>query len=79
MTVIFKFVQVLFYIFMALFLIGGVGIVAVQTFGILTSAGDTVVGVNDWLSPWVFSFATACAVCAFILNYSKDTVKPAEE
>lgn len=79
MTSIFKFVQVLFYIFMALFLIGGLGIVVIQTFGILSASGETVTGVNDWLSPWVFSCATACAVCAFVLNYSKDTVKPAEE
>lgn len=79
MTSIFKFVQVLFYIFMALFLIGGVCIVVVQSFGIISASGETVTGVNGWLSPWVFSSATACAVCAFILNYSKDKVKPTEE
>ena len=53
MNSVFKFFQVLFYIFMALFLIGGVGIVAIQTFGILSASGETVTGVNDWLSPWV--------------------------
>ena len=45
MTSIFKFVQLLFYIFMALFLIGGFGIVVVRTFGILSASP------NDWLSP----------------------------
>lgn len=79
MKSVFKFFQVLFYVFMVLFLIGGAAIVIIQTFGIVTASGGTVTEVNEWLSPWVFSCATACAVCAFVLNYSKDMVKPTEE
>lgn len=50
MKSVFKFFQVLFYVFMVLFLIGGAAIVIIQTFGIVTASGGTVTGVNEWLS-----------------------------
>lgn len=69
MKAIFTTVRILFFLFMALFLLGGVGIIATQTFGIITTNGAIVTGVKDWLAPVTFSCATLCAVCAFILNY----------
>lgn len=71
MSAIFNAVRVLFYLFMALFLIGGVAIVATQTVGIALLNGEIVLGVENWLAPVTFTCATLCAVCAFILNYER--------
>lgn len=69
MSAIFNAVRVLFYLFMALFLIGGVAIVATQTVGVALLNGNIVLGVENWLAPATFTCATLCAVCAFVLNY----------
>ncbi|QCB27442.1 hypothetical protein [Corynebacterium endometrii] len=80
MKALFKLIRILFFIFMGLFLIGGVAIIATQTFGIISADGDIVTGVNDWLSPLTFALATACAMCAFVLNYEpgNERSKPAD-
>ena len=69
MKMVFSAFQVLFFVFMALFLIGGVCIILTQTFGIVIGSGDVVSGVENWLAPVTFSCATLCAVCAFVLTY----------
>lgn len=69
MQAIFRIFDVLFFVFMALFMVGGVAIVATQTFGVISLSGSIVLGVEDWLAPVTFACATACAVCAFVLNY----------
>ena len=70
MNIIFSLIQKLFFLFMALFLIGGVAIVATQIFGVFAQSGEIVTGVNNWLAPVTFACATLCALCAFVLNYS---------
>lgn len=69
MKMVFSAFQVLFFVFMALFLIGGVCIILTQTFGIVIGSGDVVSGVEHWLAPVTYSCATLCAVCAFVLTY----------
>ena len=69
MQAIFRVCEVLFFSFMALFMLGGVAIIATQFFGVVSLNGSTVLGVENWLAPVTFACATACAVCAFVLNY----------
>lgn len=71
MQAIFRIFDVLFFVFMALFMVGGVAIVATQTFGVVSLSGSVVLGVENWLAPVTFACATACAVCAFVLNYRR--------
>ncbi|QPK79657.1 hypothetical protein G7Y31_02825 [Corynebacterium lizhenjunii] len=75
MKALFTFIQVLFFIFLALFLIGGVAIVATQALGVITLNGAIVTGVKAWLAPATFTCATLCAVCAFILNYAPRSLR----
>lgn len=70
MKAFFGIFRILFFVFMALFLVGGVAVIGIQTLGIVTANGEMVAGVKDWLNPGVFGAATACAVCALVLNYS---------
>ncbi|PAT09805.1 hypothetical protein CKJ80_09495 [Corynebacterium hadale] len=69
MSTIFKTFRVLFYLFLAAFLIGGLALVSLQGLGLLMGSGDMVTGVNDALAPWVFGAATLCALSAFVLGY----------
>lgn len=69
MKTFFGLVQALFFLFLFAFLLGGVGIIATQSLGIVTLNQGTVIGVENWLAPVTFTCSTLCAVCAFILNY----------
>ncbi|MDO5032003.1 hypothetical protein [Corynebacterium sp.] len=69
MKAFFSVVEALFFLLLALFLLGGVAIIATQSFGIITASQARVVGVDDWLAPATYTCATLCAICAFILNY----------
>ncbi|OFP38063.1 hypothetical protein [Corynebacterium sp. HMSC071B10] len=69
MSAIFKIFRVLFYVFLAAFLIGGFVLVGLQAIGVFMGNGDVVTGVNDALAPWVFGAATLCALAAFVLGY----------
>ncbi|WBT08701.1 hypothetical protein PAB09_12735 [Corynebacterium sp. SCR221107] len=67
---IFKLVRVLFYLFLAAFLIGGVAIVGVQALGLFTLSNELVTGATKSIAPYAFWASTLCAVCAFILTYA---------
>lgn len=67
-----RLMKILFLFFLALFMIGGTAIVGTQLAGVLSLNGDLVSGAKQVLYPWTFSFATACALCAFVLQYSKE-------
>ncbi|EFM43852.1 MULTISPECIES: hypothetical protein [Corynebacterium] len=69
MKLVFKIVEVLFFLFLALFLLGGVAIIFTQSLGIVTLNSSLVVGVDDWLAPVTYACATLCAICAFVLKY----------
>lgn len=69
MSAIFKIFRVLFYVFLAAFLIGGFVLVGLQGLGLVMGSGDMVTGVDDKLAPWVFGAATLCALAAFVLGY----------
>lgn len=69
MSAIFKIFRVLFYVFLAAFLIGGFVLVSLQAIGLFMGSGEVVTGVNDKLAPWVFGAATLCALAAFVLGY----------
>ncbi|ART21536.1 hypothetical protein CBE89_08490 [Corynebacterium striatum] len=73
MKAFFGLVQALFFLFLFAFLVGGVGIIATQSLGIVTLDQGTVTGVENWLAPVTFTCSTLCAVCAFILNYRPKT------
>ncbi|HAT1170230.1 hypothetical protein [Corynebacterium striatum] len=73
MKTFFGLVQALFFLFLFAFLLGGVGIIATQSLGIVTLNQGTVIGVENWLAPVIFTCSTLCAVCAFILNYRPKT------
>lgn len=75
MTFLFNVVRWMFFVFLGLFLLGGISIVAIQAAGVLLSSGGIVTWVNEWLAPMTFTFATACAVCAFVMNYEKYSEK----
>ncbi|WP_459587781.1 hypothetical protein [Corynebacterium camporealensis] len=72
MKTLFSIVQGFFFLTLVGFLLGGLAIILTQTFGIITTNGSIVVGVEDWLAPATFICATLCAVSAFILNYRPD-------
>lgn len=74
MTHVFSLFRVLFFVFLAIFLIGGVVIVGTQALGVFLLNGGMVTGATKLLAPWVFSAATVCSVCAFVLRY-----QPAKE
>lgn len=76
MTRVFSLVRVLFFVFLALFLLGGVAIVGTQALGVLLLNGGMVTGATKTLAPWVFSAATVCSVCAFVLRYQPSAEKP---
>lgn len=69
MKLVFKIVEVLFFLFLALFLLGGVAIIFTQSLGIVTLNSSLVVGVDDCLAPVTYACATLCAICAFVLKY----------
>ena len=69
MKLVFKIVEVLFFLFLALFLLGGVAIIFTQSLGIVTLNSSLVVGVDDWLAPVTYACATLCVICAFVLKY----------
>lgn len=69
MSRLFAVVQILFYLFLAVFLLGGVGIVATQSVGVLAHNGSIVLSVKQWLAPMTYGCASLCALCAFVLNY----------
>lgn len=70
MNAVFNLFRVLFAVFLAAFLLGGLAIVVIQFFGIVTLSESTVTGVNTVLAPVTFVASTACALCAFVLRYS---------
>ncbi|MBZ8178405.1 hypothetical protein GP475_08440 [Corynebacterium poyangense] len=72
MTIFFQICRILFLIFLALFLLGGVVIVVTQAVGLILLQGDIVSGVTKTLAPWVFSAATCCAVTALLLRYHQE-------
>lgn len=79
MSAIFKIFRVLFYVFLAAFLIGGFVLVGLQGLGLVMGSGDMVTGVDDKLAPWVFGAATLCALAAFVLGYRPEARQSRKE
>ncbi|WP_018296811.1 hypothetical protein [Corynebacterium lubricantis] len=69
MNNVFKLLKALFFFFLAFFLIGGLLIVFGQLIGLFALSGTMIDGTYDTLAPWVFSSATFCALCAYLLGY----------
>lgn len=69
MRLVFKMVDVLFWVFLALLLLGGLVIVGGQTVGVFGLSESLVVGISDNAGPWVYSCATLCGVFAFLTRY----------
>lgn len=69
-----KVIKVLFLLFLAAFMLGGLMLVAGQVVGVLTLNGALVGGSKDALSGVTFAAATAAGLCAFVLQYSKSMV-----
>lgn len=72
MNPFFKLFKALFLIFLALFLVGGLFVVLVQTVGLITLDGEQITNVKKTIAPWVFGCATLCALSAFVLSYSPE-------
>jgi hypothetical protein len=68
-----KFIKVLFLLFLAAFMLGGLILVGGQMVGVLTLNGALVSGSRDALSGITFAAATAAGLSAFVLQYSKST------
>lgn len=68
-----KFIKVMFLLFLAAFMLGGLILVTGQVIGVLTLNGALVGGSKDVLSGITFAAATAAGLCAFVLQYSKST------
>ncbi|QXQ11814.1 hypothetical protein [Paeniglutamicibacter sp. Y32M11] len=66
-----KFIKVLFLLFLAAFMLGGLILVTGQVVGVLTLNGALVSGSKAALSGATFAAATAAGLCAFVLQYSK--------
>lgn len=70
---LFRVVEVLFWVFLAGLLVGGLLIVGGQTMGVASLSESVVVNVSEVVGPWAFSSATLCGVCAFILRYKPES------
>lgn len=79
MNSIFKLFSILFYVFLAAFLLGGLALVGIQAVGLVTGSGDTITGAKAALAPWVFGAATLCAVSAFVLGYRPEALRAQRE
>ncbi|WP_411732070.1 hypothetical protein [Paeniglutamicibacter sp.] len=69
-----KFIKLMFLLFLAAFMLGGLILVTGQIVGVLTLNGALVGGSKDVLSGITFAAATAAGLCAFVLQYSKSPV-----
>lgn len=72
MNSLFRIVEVLFWVFLAGLLLGGLVIVGGQLAGVIALNESTVVNVSEVAGPWAFSSATLCGVCAFVLRYKPE-------
>lgn len=79
MEKLFRVFWYLFILFLVLFLAGGLGVVALQAFGVLTKNGALAVWAQESLGPWVFAAATSAALCAFVFLYRPDASKSTKE
>lgn len=69
MNIFFRIFQILFTLFLAVFLLGGLAIVIIQLVGVVSLSESVVTWASSALAPWTFAAATLCAVCAFVLRY----------
>lgn len=63
--------DVLFRVCLALFLLGGLIVVAVQAIALVTGAGSAVESVVDWVGTPTFVLASAAGLLGFTLSYLK--------
>lgn len=62
-------ISVIFRLSVAVFLLGGLTIVAVQAAGLIVGDGDLVTAVTDNVAPWVYGSAGIAGLLAFALSY----------